>query len=124
MVFSAVKNRKIDWAKLIYDDLLNKLRLPQSSKAPQRHTTMMYPRFLSGVIRMRYEDSDTYPPGDLPYSKIGNTMLNNKRHSNTDVRLRNVIHPSVVFSLSDPSGLYSFIFSKSPSSLSDSYDSD
>ena len=28
MVYSTVKNRKIDWAKLIYDDLLNKLRLP------------------------------------------------------------------------------------------------
>ena len=25
MVYSTVKNRKIDWAKIIYDDLLNKL---------------------------------------------------------------------------------------------------
>ena len=48
ILYSAVKNRQIDWAKLIYDDLLNKLSLPQSSKAPQRHTTVMYPVFSLG----------------------------------------------------------------------------
>ena len=119
MVYSAVKNRQIDWAKLIYDDLLNKLRLPQSSKAPQRHTAMMYLRFLSRVIKLRYSDADTYPDGDLHYSEIGNTMLNNKRQLITDVRLRNVIHPALILSLTDPSGMYSFISSKSPSSLSE-----
>jgi len=118
MVYSAVKNRQIDWAKLIYYDFLNKLRLPQSSKAPQRQTAVMYPRFLSGVIKLRYPEADTYPHGDLHYSEIGNTMLNNKRHSITDVRLRNVIHPALILSLTDPSGMYSFIFSKSLSSLS------
>ena len=118
MVYSAVKNRKIDWAKRIYDDLFNKLRLPQSSKQPQRQTTVLYPRFLSRVIRLRYEENDTYPPGNHPYSEIGNTMLNNKRHLDTDVRLRHVIHPLLLLALTDPSGMYSIIFFKSPSSLS------
>ena len=69
---------------MIYDDLLTKLRLPQSAKAPQRQTAVMYPRFLSGVIRMKYAENDTYRDGNLHYSEIGNTMLNNKRHSVTD----------------------------------------
>ena len=118
MVFSAVKNRQIDWAKLIYDDLLNKLRLPQSSKAPQRHTTVMYPHFLSGVIKLRYSDADTYPDSDLHYSEIGNTMLNNKRQSITDVRLRNVIHPALILSLADPSAVQQrHMLLKKPGSL-------
>ena len=32
-------------------------------------------------------------------------MLNNKRHSITDVRLRNVIHPVLILSLTDPSAV-------------------
>ena len=120
MVYSMVKNRKIDWAKLIYDDLQNKLRLPHHSfKSPQRQTTVLYPRFFSGVIRMTYDEDDTYPPGNLPYSEIGITLLNIKRQSATDVRLRNIIHPSLILSLTaEPSGMYYFISSKSPSSFS------
>ena len=120
MVYSAVKNRQIDWAKLIYDDLLNKLRLPQSSKAPQRQTAVMYPRFLSGVIKLRCSEADTYPDGDLHYSEIGNTMLNNKRHSITDVRLRNVIHPSLILSLTDPSAIQPISCKRPSASLASS----
>ena len=71
MVYSAVKNRKIDWAKIMYDDLLNKLRLPSStSKRKQRDSAVMYPRFLTSVIHLRYSDGDTYPPGNLSYSEL------------------------------------------------------
>ena len=80
MVYSTVKNRKIDLAKLIYDDLLNKLRLlSPNSKRKQRDTTVLYPRFLTGVIRLRYNKDDTYPPGNLSYSEIGSTLLNIKK---------------------------------------------
>ena len=120
MVYSAVKNRKIDWAKLIYDDLLNKLRLPyRPSKSRQRQTTVLYPRFLTGVIRLRYNEDDTYPLGNMSYSDIGMNLVNTKEQSATDVRLRNVIHPSLILSLTaEPSGMYYFISSKSPSSFS------
>ena len=100
MIYSAVKNSKIDWAKLIYDDLLNKLRLPhQPSKSRRRQTIVLYPRFLTGVTRLRYNDEDTYPPGNLSYSDIGSTVPNIKKQSATDVRLRHVIHPSLTLSL-------------------------
>ena len=82
IVSSAVKNRKIDWAKIIYYDLLNKLRLPSStSKRKQRDSTVLYPRFLTGVIHLRYNDEDTYPPGNLSYSELGHNLLNNKKQS-------------------------------------------
>ena len=120
MVYSMVKNHKIDWSKLIYDDQLNKLRLPSStSKRKQRESTVLYPCFLTGVIHLRYSDEDTYPPGNLSYSKLGHTLLNNKKQSTTDVRLRHVIHPSLTLSLTaEPSGMYSIIFSKPLSFIS------
>ena len=80
IIYSAVKNRKIDWPKIIYDDLLNKLRLPFStSKLKQRDSTVLYPRFLTGVIHLRYSDEDTYHPGKILISKLGHNLLDNKK---------------------------------------------
>ena len=43
MVYSIVKNGRIDWVKLIYEDLLNKLRLPKASlkKKTKRETGVL-----------------------------------------------------------------------------------
>ena len=120
MVYSAVKNRKIDWAKLIYDDMHNKLRLhTPNSKRKNMETIVLYPRFLTRVIILRYKEDDTYPSGNLPYSEIGSNLRNLKKNSAIEVRLTHVIHPSLTLSLTaEPSGMYSFIFSKSPSFVS------
>ena len=52
MAFSVVKNRNIDFVKLIYQDLLSKLRLPKASskKKTKRETGVLYPRFLSAIF--------------------------------------------------------------------------
>ena len=62
--YSFIKNRKIDFAKLIYQDLLNKLRLPKatSKRKTKRETGVLYPRFLSAILHEDLSKDDSYPP--------------------------------------------------------------
>ena len=84
MVFSAVKNRKIDWAKVIFDDLLNKLRLPSahSKKKLKREITVLYPRFLTAIISRRFQADDKYPVGNLTCLEIESNLLSMRSFTN------------------------------------------
>ena len=110
-----MKNHKIDWAKLIYDDLLSKLL------TDHRKQYVLYPRFLTGVLAgsPRFAKDNSFPPGNLTYSAIGSNLLSEKKKSATDVRLRNVIAPALVVTLThEPSGMFSFIYPNLYSSFS------
>ena len=84
MVFSAVKNRKIDWEKLIFGDLLNKLSLPSahSKKKLKRETAVLYLRFLTAIISKRFKADGTCPVGNLTYSQIGSNLFSTSSFSN------------------------------------------
>ena len=107
IVYSAVKNRKIDWPKLIYDDLLSKV------SNDHRKQYVLYPRFLTGVLAgsPRFAKDNSFPPGNLTYSAIGSNLLSEKKKSATDVCQRDVIAPTLVVTLTqEPSGMFSFIY--------------
>jgi hypothetical protein len=103
MAYSVIKNRKIDYAKLIYQDLLNKLRLPKatSKRKTKRETGVLYPRFLSAILHEDLSKDDSYPPGNLSYSEIGSNILIQRSFPN-EVRLRTVLDTALITSLFRP----------------------
>ena len=103
MVFSVVKNRKIDFAMFIYQDLLNKLRLPKASskKKTKRETGVLYPRFLSIFLQKDLSKDNNYPPGNISYSEIGSNILTMRSFPN-EVRLRSVLDNAFMSALFRP----------------------
>ncbi|KAJ9568524.1 hypothetical protein OSB04_004490 [Centaurea solstitialis] len=66
--FSLIKNMNIDFAKIIFDDLISRLK-----KGKGRKETVLYPRFLSTIFQKSLDED--YPAGDLSYHTLADNIL-------------------------------------------------
>ncbi|KAJ9541769.1 hypothetical protein OSB04_028275 [Centaurea solstitialis] len=118
MVYSALKNRKFDYVRHIWDDIVKKI------KAPKRQSNVPYTRFFSAVLELHMKSA--YPTeGTFNNYAIGPKILDQVPPRPDDVPLSAVLvlpepEQDTKEQLASPpsQGMFSFISSKPSSSLS------